>query len=130
MFFVPPFLKGLGAGTFNAIQLDKTSGSNPPEGKMARVCTVTGKKPASGNKVSHANNRSRRRWVPNLQVCSFPSEILDSKVTLRLTANGIRTVEHNGGIDAWVMGTRKSRLSDEVLKVRKAMEKALARKAA
>jgi len=97
---------------------------------MARVCTVTGKKPASGNKVSHANNRSRRRWVPNLQVCSFPSEILDSKVTLRLTANGIRTVEHNGGIDAWVMGTRKSRLSDEVLKVRKAMEKALARKAA
>jgi len=97
---------------------------------MARVCTVTGKRPASGNKVSHANNHSRRRWQPNLQICSFPSEILDGKVTMRLTANGIRTVEHNGGIDAWVMETRKSRLSLEALKIRKAMEKALARKAA
>ncbi len=96
---------------------------------MARVCTVTGKKPLSGNKVSHANNKTRRRWQPNLQICSFPSEIL-GKVTLRLTARGIRTVEHNGGIDAWIMGARKSRLSDEALKVRKAMEKAIARKAA
>ena len=97
---------------------------------MARVCTVTGKKPHFGNKVSHANNRTRRRWQPNLQVCSFPSEILGKPVTLRLTANGIRTVEHNGGIDAWVMGSRKSRLSEDALKIRKAMEKAVAAKAA
>lgn len=97
---------------------------------MARVCTVTGKKPHFGNKVSHANNKSRRRWQPNLQVCSFPSEILADKVTLRLTANGIRTVEHNGGIDAWIMQTPKSRLSEEALKVRRSMEKALARKSA
>ena len=96
---------------------------------MARVCEVTGKKPHFGNKVSHANNKNRRRWQPNLQVCSFPSEILGKPVTLRLTANGIRTVEHNGGIDAWVMGSRKSRMSEEALKVRKAMEKAMARKA-
>jgi len=97
---------------------------------MSRVCTVTGKKTHFGNNVSHANNRSRRRWLPNLQVCSFPSEILGGKVTLRLTANGIRTVEHNGGIDSWVMSSRKSRLSDEALKIRKTMEKALARKLA
>ena len=97
---------------------------------MARVCEVTGKKPHFGNKVSHANNKVRRRWQPNLQVCSFPSEILGKPVSLRLTANGIRTVEHNGGIDAWVMGSRKSRLSEEALKVRKAMEKAMASKAA
>ncbi|MGE4351509.1 MAG: 50S ribosomal protein L28 [Bdellovibrionales bacterium] len=96
---------------------------------MARVCSVTGKKPHFGNNVSHANNRSRRRWQPNLQVCSFPSDILGKAVTLRLTANGIRTIEHNGGIDAWVMGSRKSRLSEDALKVRKAMEKAMARKA-
>lgn len=96
---------------------------------MARVCTVTGKKPHFGNNVSHANNRSRRRWQPNLQVCSFPSDILGKPVTLRLTANGIRTVEHNGGIDAWVMGSRKSRLSEDALKLRKAMEKAVAAKA-
>lgn len=97
---------------------------------MARVCTVTGKKPLSGNKVSHANNKTRRRWQPNLQICSFPSEILAKPVQLRLTARGIRTVEHNGGIDAFIMETPKSRLSDEALKVRKAMEKVLARKSA
>ncbi len=97
---------------------------------MARVCNVTGKKPLFGNKVSHANNKSRRRWQPNLQVCSFPSEILGDKVTLRLTARGIRTVEHNGGIDSWIMESRKSRLSEEALKVRKAMEKALVKKLA
>lgn len=97
---------------------------------MARVCTVTGKKPHFGNNVSHANNRTRRRWQPNLQVCSFPSEILGKPVRLRLTANGIRTIEHNGGLDAWVMSARKSSLSEEALKVRKAMEKAVAAKAA
>lgn len=97
---------------------------------MARVCSVTGKKPQFGNNVSHANNKTRRRWQPNLQVCSFPSEILGKSVRLRLTARGVRTVEHNGGIDAWVMKTPKSRMTDEVLKVRKAMEKAAARKAA
>lgn len=96
---------------------------------MARVCEVTGKKPLFGNKVSHANNKNRRRWQPNLQICSFPSEILGKPVTLRLTARGIRTVEHNGGIDAWILTSRKSRLSDEALKVRKAMEKAKERKA-
>ena len=97
---------------------------------MARVCSVTGKKPLFGNKVSHSNNKTRRRWQPNLQVCSFPSDILGKSVALRLTARGIRTVEHNGGIDAWVMKTPKSRLSDEALKIRKALEKASARKAA
>ena len=97
---------------------------------MARVCNVTGKKPQFGNNVSHANNRTRRRWQPNLQICSFPSEILGKAVTLRLTARGIRTVEHNGGIDAWVMGARKSRLSEEALAVRKTMEKKVASVAA
>lgn len=97
---------------------------------MARVCSVTGKKPLFGNKVSHANNKTRRRWQPNLQVCSFPSDILGKSVTLRLTTRGIRTVEHNGGIDSWIMKTPKSRLSEDALKVRKAMEKAAAKAAA
>jgi len=90
---------------------------------MARVCKVTGRKPQFGNSVSHANNKNRRRWQPNLQLCSFPSEILGKAVTLRLTARGIRTVEHNGGIDAWVLGARKSRLSDDALALRKTLEK-------
>ena len=94
---------------------------------MARVCSVSGKKPHFGNNVSHANNKTRRRWQPNLQICSFPSEILGKPVALRLTANGIRTVEHNGGIDAWLLGTRNSRLSEAALKVKKQLAKAQAR---
>jgi large subunit ribosomal protein L28 len=94
---------------------------------MARVCTVSGKKPHFGNNVSHANNKTRRRWQPNLQICSFPSEILGKPVTMRLTANGIRTVEHNGGIDAWLLGTRNSRLSETALKLKKQLVKAQVR---
>ena len=97
---------------------------------MARVCSVNGKKPLSGNNVSHANNKTRRLWKPNLQICSFPSEILGKRVTLRLTANGIRTVEHNGGIDSWLLSTRNSRLGEEVLKIKKQLRKAQARKVA
>jgi len=95
---------------------------------MSRVCNVTAKKPVYGNNVSHAKNRTRRRWEPNLQICSFPSEILGKSVRLRVTANGIRTIEHKGGIDAWALNTRKSRMTAEGLKVRKAIEKAKARK--
>ena len=91
---------------------------------MARVCNVTGKKPQFGNNVSHANNKTRRRFQPNLQVCSFPSEILGHRVSLRLTANGIRTVEHNGGIDAWLLDTRASRLGPEARILKKRLTKA------
>ncbi len=97
---------------------------------MSRVCTVTGKKPHFGNKVSHANNKTRRRWQPNLQVCSFPSDILGKMIPLRLTANGVRTIEHKGGIDAWLLNARPSRLSEEAVKIRKRLQKALAAKEA
>src|SRR5262249_35356172 len=90
---------------------------------MSRVCAASGKKPMSGNNVSHANNKTRRRFLPNLQVCSFPSEILGKSVALRLTANGIRTVEHKGGLDAWLLGTRNSRLTADVLKIKKRLLK-------
>jgi large subunit ribosomal protein L28 len=90
---------------------------------MARVCSVNGKKPHFGNNVSHANNKTRRRWQPNLQVCSFPSELLGKRVTLRLTTNGIRTIEHNGGLDAWLLTTRNSRLGVEALKIKKQLKK-------
>lgn len=97
---------------------------------MSRVCSITGKRPVTGNNVSHAKNRTRRRWEPNLQVCSFPSEILGKSVRLRVSANGIRTIEHKGGIDAWVFNTRKSRMSDEAKKLLKVMTKVKARKEA
>ena len=88
---------------------------------MARVCTVTGKKPHFGNTVSHANNKTRRRWQPNLQVCSFPSEILGKMVAIRVTANGVRTIEHKGGLDAWLLSTAPSRLTEAARKVRREM---------
>jgi large subunit ribosomal protein L28 len=97
---------------------------------MARICTVSGKKPHFGNNVSHANNKTRRRWQPNLQIVSFPSEILGKSVAIRLTPNGIRTIEHNGGLDAWLLGTRNSRLGEVALKVKKQIVKAQARKKA
>ena len=97
---------------------------------MSRVCAVSGKKPSFGNKVSHANNKTRRRFQPNIQVCSFPSEILGKRIGLRLTTNGIRTVEHNGGIDAYLLGTRNSRLCAETLKLKKRLQKAQSAKEA
>jgi large subunit ribosomal protein L28 len=101
-----------------------------PGKNMSRICSATGKKPHYGNSVSHANNKTRRRWEPNLQVCSFPSEILDKMVPMRVSANGIRTIEHNGGLDAWLLGTRDSRLQPAALKVKKQLVKAQARKQA
>src|ERR1700758_5419746 len=103
------------------------AGFLPRDRIMARVCSVTGTKPHFGNNVSHANNKTRRRWQPNLQMCSFPSEILGKPVSLRLTANGIRTIENNGGGDAWLLGPRDSRLSDPALKIKKLLKKAQAR---
>jgi large subunit ribosomal protein L28 len=96
---------------------------------MARVCSVNGKKPRFGNNVSHANNKTRRRFQPNLQICSFPSEILGKPVALRLSANGIRTIEHNGGLDSWLLGTRDSRLGETARKIKRRLVKAQARKA-
>lgn len=96
---------------------------------MSRVCSVNGKKPLYGNNVSHANNKTRRRFEPNLQYCSFPSEILGRAISVRLTANGIRTIEHKGGLDSWLLGTRDSRLGVEALKIKKSLKRAKTRQA-
>jgi large subunit ribosomal protein L28 len=80
---------------------------------MSRRCEITGKGVLSGNNVSHANNKTRRRFLPNLQVTSLLSDILGHEVRLRLSTRGIRTVEHNGGIDAFLLGTPNTRLSAE-----------------
>eukprot|EP01031_Cornospumella_fuschlensis_P019177 gene19177-23497_t len=63
---------------------------------MARRCGITGKGVLSGNNVSHANNKTRRRFLPNLQETSFYSDVLAVSIQPRLTTNGIRTIEHNG----------------------------------
>lgn len=97
---------------------------------MARRCAVTGKGVLSGNNVSHANNKTRRRFLPNLQESSFFSDVLAAQVRLRLTANGIRTVEHNGGIDSYLLGTPDRKLTVETIVIKRRLEKAKAKKAA
>lgn len=70
---------------------------------MARRCGVTGKGVQSGNNVSHAHNKSRRRFLPNMQNVSFMSDALGRRVRMRISVNGIRTIEQNGGLDAFLL---------------------------
>jgi large subunit ribosomal protein L28 len=72
---------------------------------MSRHCDITGKGVLTGNNVSHANNKSRRRFLPNLQDVSLLSDILGQSVRMRLCTGAMRTVEHNGGIDAFLLTT-------------------------
>ena len=97
---------------------------------MSRVCELSGKGPMSGNKISHANNKTRRRFLPNLQETSFWSDVLGSAVQIRLTTNGIRTIEHNGGLDSFLLGTPDRRLPAEAITLKRRIERAQAKKAA
>jgi len=97
---------------------------------MSRRCVITGKGVLTGNNVSHANNKSRRRFLPNLQESSFWSEILAVPVKLRLSTNGIRTVEHNGGLDAFLLGTPDRKLTVDAIVLKRRLERAEAAKAA
>ena len=97
---------------------------------MSRRCQITGKGVLTGNNVSHANNKTRRRFLPNLQDTSMLSDILGANVRLRLSTRAIRTVEHNGGIDAFLLGTPNSRLPAEALTVKRRIQRAQPKKAA
>ena len=97
---------------------------------MARRCEVTGKGVQSGNNVSHANNKTRRRFLPNLHVVSLISEALGRDVTLRVSSHGLRSVEHNGGIDNWLLKTKDTLLSAEAKVLKRKIKKALATKQA
>jgi len=96
---------------------------------MSRRCEITGKGVLSGNNVSHANNKTRRRFLPNLQVTSVLSDILGNSVRMRLSTRAIRTVEHNGGIDAFLLGTPNTKLTPEGLALKRRIERARDKKA-
>ena len=96
---------------------------------MARRCPVTGKGVQVGHNVSHSNIKSKRRFLPNLQTISLLSDVL-GPVRLRLSTAGIRTIEKNGGIDAFLRGSRDSRLSPEIRRLkRRVLAAAAAREA-
>jgi len=97
---------------------------------MSRRCALTGKGVQTGNNVSHAHNKTRRRFLPNLQKTSLLSEALGQSVSLRLSTAAIRTVEHKGGLDAYLLDSRDDDLTMEVLRLKKRVKKAAGEKAA
>jgi len=93
---------------------------------MARRCELTGKGVMMGNNVSHALNRTRRRFLPNLLNVTLISEALNRPVKLRISANALRTVEHRGGLDAFLLKQDDKDLSDLALGIKKELRAALA----
>ncbi len=93
---------------------------------MARRCELTGKGVMSGNNVSHAKNRTRRRFLPNLQQASMMSEALGKTVSLRVCVSAIRTVEKNGGIDAFLLKAKDDNLGRDARAAKKAIKAAQA----
>ena len=97
---------------------------------MSRRCQITGKGVLTGNNVSHANNKSRRRYLPNLQEASVMSDALGTTVNMRVTTAGLRTIEHNGGLDAFLLGTPNRRLPDEAVVLKRRITRARDKRAA
>lgn len=97
---------------------------------MSRHCELTGKGILSGNNVSHANNKTRRRFLPNLQVASVLSEVLGQSIRMRLSTRAIRTIEHNGGIDAYLLSTNASKLAPRGVELKRKITAAKAKQAA
>jgi len=93
---------------------------------MSRVCELTGKGPMVGNNVSHAKNRTRRRFLPNLNEVTLGSDILDRRFKLRISNAALRTVDHRGGLDAFMAKAKDEELSDKALKIKKEIVKAQA----
>jgi large subunit ribosomal protein L28 len=91
---------------------------------MARRCAISKKGVLSGNNVSHANNKSRRRFLPNLQNVSFMSEALGRAISMRLSTNAIRTIEFHGGLDAYLQKVSSVNLDPKIAKLKKVITKA------
>ena len=97
---------------------------------MSRRCMITGKGVMSGNNVSHAQNKTRRKFLPNVQDTSLYSETLSKWVKLKASSAGLRTVEHRGGFDSFLISTAKTKLDPALRPVKAAVEKAKAVKTA
>jgi len=96
---------------------------------MSRICELTGKCRQVGHNVSHANNKTKRVFLPNLQNVTLMSDGLDRSFSFRVSTHGLRSVEHNGGLDNWLLKTADDKLSTQALKVKRELKK-LAKQAA
>ncbi|HTZ70376.1 MAG TPA: 50S ribosomal protein L28 [Acetobacteraceae bacterium] len=97
---------------------------------MSRRCQFTGKGVLTGNNVSHANNKTRRRYLPNLQDTSLLSDTLGQSIRVRLSTRALRTIEHNGGLDAFLTGTPNRKLPAEAQTLKRRIARAAAKKSA
>jgi len=95
---------------------------NDKDFTMARRCELTGKGVLTGNNVSHANNKSRRRFLPNLKQVSLISDSLERTVHLRISMNALRSVEHRGGLDAFMAKANDDELSPRAKILRKEIQ--------
>jgi large subunit ribosomal protein L28 len=90
---------------------------------MSRICELTGKGRQIGHNVSHANNKTKRVFLPNLQNVTLLSEKLDRSFRFRVSTQGLRSVEHNGGLDNWLLKTAETKLSPRARKVKRELAK-------
>ena len=90
---------------------------------MSRICELTGKGRQVGHNVSHANNKTKRLFLPNLQNVTLMSEKLERSFKFRVSTHGLRSVEHNGGLDNWLLKTSDTDLSPRALKVKRDLKK-------
>jgi large subunit ribosomal protein L28 len=94
---------------------------------MSRKCDLTGKAFQTGHKVSHSNRKTKRRFLPNLVNVTLTSEALEQSVRLRISANALRTVDHRGGLDAFLAKAKEVDLSPKALELKRQLEKKLAK---
>jgi large subunit ribosomal protein L28 len=106
------------------------SGGNTRTCNMSRRCELSGKAVQAGNKVSHANNRTRRRFLPNLNQVTMISDALGRTVRLRVSSHAIRSVEVRGGLDAYLLKARDSDLSARALRLKRQVAKKVEAQAA
>lgn len=92
---------------------------------MSRVCELTGKGRQVGHNVSHANNKTKRVFLPNLQNVTLISDALGRSVRFRVSTHGLRSVEHNGGLDNWLLKTRDDKLSQNARRLKRDIRKKL-----
>ena len=90
---------------------------------MSRVCELTGKGPMTGHKISHSNIKTKRRFLPNLNDVSLTSDALGRSFSLRISAHALRSVDHRGGLDAFLAKAKDYELSDRALQIKRDIAK-------
>ncbi len=90
---------------------------------MSRRCELTGKGPQVGNRVSHSNRKTKRRFLPNLLNVTMISDSLGRSIKLRVSANALKTVDHRGGLDAFLVKAKNDELSPHMREIKREIQK-------